>query len=206
MMWERENRSLLLQHLSHMQSARGRCSIRSANLGPGLARPQLQRPGPFSLVSSWHPPTVSCYRTCAAGRTSARQWQRRTNVWRKVTSPARGAERLRDGFAKRGGVGARVPAAIPGAAGRWSAWPTVAVVAARGLRLRGHKIAVVLEIHNQRRKAYTVKITETNSVSVRFCAADRSCRLGRHGECRPQGVSTRRRVSLFTVTIFFTAH
>jgi hypothetical protein len=49
---------LLLQHLSHMQSERGRCSIRSANLGPGLARPQLQRPGPFSSVSSWPPPTA----------------------------------------------------------------------------------------------------------------------------------------------------
>jgi hypothetical protein len=45
-----------------------------------------------------------------------------------------------------------------------------------------------------------------DSVSVRFSAADRSCRLGRHGESRPQGVSTRRRVSLFTVAIFFTAH
>src|SRR5262249_59963799 len=94
MMWERENASLLLQHLSHMQSERGRCSIRSANLGPGLARP-----GPFSSVSSWPPPTVSCYRTCAADRTAARQWQRRTNVWRKVTSPARGPKRPRSGTA-----------------------------------------------------------------------------------------------------------
>jgi hypothetical protein len=47
MMWERENGSLLLQHLSHMQSERGRCSIRSANLGPGLARPPAPTAGAF---------------------------------------------------------------------------------------------------------------------------------------------------------------
>ena len=46
-MWERENGSLLLQHLSHMQSERGRCSIRSANLGPGLARPPAPTAGAF---------------------------------------------------------------------------------------------------------------------------------------------------------------
>jgi hypothetical protein len=28
---------------------------------------------------------------------AAQFWQRRTNVWRRVTSPARGAERLRSG-------------------------------------------------------------------------------------------------------------
>jgi hypothetical protein len=106
MMWERENGSLLLQHLSHMQSERGRCSIRSANLGPAWLAPQLQRPGPFSSVSWGPPPTVSCYRPCAADRTAARQaaspraWQRRTNVWRNVTSPAREAKRLRNEFAR----------------------------------------------------------------------------------------------------------
>ena len=47
MMWKRENASLLLQHLSHMQSERGRCSIRSANLGPGLARPPAPTAGAF---------------------------------------------------------------------------------------------------------------------------------------------------------------
>src|SRR5215470_13613096 len=47
MMWERENGSLLLHHLSHMQSERGRCSIRSANLGPGLARPPAPTAGAF---------------------------------------------------------------------------------------------------------------------------------------------------------------
>jgi hypothetical protein len=55
----------------------GRCSIRSANLGPGLARPPAPTAGAFFSVSSWPPPTVSCYRTCAADRTATRQWQRR---------------------------------------------------------------------------------------------------------------------------------
>jgi hypothetical protein len=35
--------------------------------------PGPQRPGPFSSVSSWPPPRVSCYRTCAADRTAARR-------------------------------------------------------------------------------------------------------------------------------------
>jgi hypothetical protein len=56
MMWERE--MCLLQHLSHMQSERGRYFIRSANSGPGQARPQPLARAYFS------PATASCDRIC----------------------------------------------------------------------------------------------------------------------------------------------
>jgi len=73
----------LSSNISHIQSERGRCSKRSANLGPGLARAP---PNGRGLFLPWVR-DLRRQRTCAADRTAARQWQRRTNVWRKVTNP-----------------------------------------------------------------------------------------------------------------------
>ena len=47
MIWERDWLSPPPTSFSHMQSERGRCSIPSANLGPGLARPPAPTAGAF---------------------------------------------------------------------------------------------------------------------------------------------------------------
>src|SRR5258706_5437756 len=65
-------------------------------LGPGLARPPAPTAGAFffgefvASADSAPAPQV---------RTVARLWRQRTNVWRRVTSPVRGAKRLRSGIA-----------------------------------------------------------------------------------------------------------
>ena len=106
MMWESEN--ALSSNISPTCRAKRPMFDPLCQLRPRLARPPAPTAGAFffgEIVAS----ADSLLRPHLRRRsTTARRWQRRTNVWRKATSPAPGAQRLRS-VAARAPISMRSP-------------------------------------------------------------------------------------------------